>query len=206
MPRKLFDADNNEIEVPTEEEIKALEEKAKKADEPEDKNWKETRGLLSSRSKMKKNMEELGFTVDEEGNVTKKPEEVKQVSQEEINSTAEKAARRVLAARAFEKSLGRVPEKERDEVKKVFEALKGDKDLDEEETEKLFSYSSNAVNPNRAKDMARETYNSGGTSQGPKFDDPDAVSDGAKEMGRHFNIKEEKLKSEEGVSDLILKK
>lgn len=96
MPRKLLDEQGNEVEVPTAEEIKALEDKAASADtlttELEtlkgDRNFKILRGKAEKYDKIREKAEAEGKSVDEEGNIIEQEapmtkEEMKEIARQE---------------------------------------------------------------------------------------------------------------------------
>ena len=95
MPRKLFDAEANEVEVPDETELETLKASAKEAEdlkiklaeaeEAANPNWKEARTKVKKYDALRKN----GVDVDDNGNIVNQKEEI---TMEKVRQEAESAA------------------------------------------------------------------------------------------------------------------
>jgi ribosomal protein S4E len=111
MPRTLTDADGNEYEVPTDEELAELQEKAKKAEElennPEEKNWKEMR---ESKKRLIDALRAQGKNVDDNGNVI----EDNKLSAEDISKITSEQVKESLFESEKERVRAQFPENDRE--------------------------------------------------------------------------------------------
>ncbi len=154
---KLFTESGDEVEVPSEEELKELKVKAEKSGKVDELGkiligLRETLGItdkddlaeavkLSKESanpnwakartamaKMKKFIESTeGTTVDESGEV-KKPDE-QQMTPEEVEKSGRSAARKEIFEQEIESRLSKYPEEKRAVAKKYFEKLTQGEDM-----------------------------------------------------------------------------
>lgn len=168
MPRKLYDADNNEVEVLTDEEIqtqvseaseKAKEEGKKEAEEAfateraeleqaANPNWKE------AREKMKKMGEALkakGVKVTkdfeiEEDTQTPTPEEVQQQAEEAAGA----AARKELVGSHLKRVTSQLNDEQREVFDKYYKKLTTDEDVTLENVDQFVSEAARAAFPDAA--------------------------------------------------------
>ena len=101
MPETIILEDGTEKEIPTQEELTALQDKAKSAEElqteieklksdPQEKNWA---AIRNKNQRLEAALKEQGKNIDEEGNITDAP---KAIDREEILQEAASRSRQVL--------------------------------------------------------------------------------------------------------------
>lgn len=220
MPRTVKDAEGNDIEVPTQEEIDALNAKASSADtlaqekanlekqlqEEANPDFRSMRQGAKKREKLEAEAKKLGYEVMEDGSLVKPND--KPINSDDVASTSEKAARKVLVEDFVENEISGIPENHRQEVQDLYETMIKDKGaLSKAEAAKYLNYAKNAVDPNMAVSRSRQSMSApvGGE---PIFDSGanGGVSEGAKDMARSFGLDAKKLEKGDDVSDLIFSK
>lgn len=142
--RKLFDADGNEIEVPTEEEIKELQDKAEKfkgqedyeklkeklaeyESNPSEKNWKSMRTTVDN---LKKALSEQGknVDVDEQTGEVKLSTEAK-FSQEDFDNRARAIANQALLDAEKSRSFAKYDNEKRQVVEHYYNKLSAGEEM-----------------------------------------------------------------------------
>lgn len=172
MPRKLFDDQGNEVEVPTEDEIKALNDSAtrvadleksvKELEEGAHPDWREVRktkrALEEERDQWKKAAEVAGHKTEPTG-----------VSREDAERIADERAKVALLTNHKESVLRRFGDK-REVVEKAFNKLAAGEELSYDKIEEIAGTAARAVGASRDISDTSRSVSSRGT-QAPDFGD-----------------------------------
>lgn len=140
MPKEITLEDGTTMEVPTEEELQALQNKAKTAEElqaeiekikndPQDKNWAQLRAKTAN---LEKALKEQGKEIDDDGNIveSKAPQFNEDEFIQKATTAAEQAAKAQLLNDYKQRQLNQLPADERDVVDSYFTKLSSGEDLD----------------------------------------------------------------------------
>lgn len=165
MPKKIRLEDGTELEIPSEEELKALEEKAQKASElenkfteaekklqeyennPAEKNWKQFRESSKKREEL---LKEKGIVIKEDGTVEElnKPD---QMTPEEIDRRARNAAMAVSIENRKAEKLSRFKEEDRKVVEYYYNKLASGEEMDLSKVDKFINEATLHLNPEARK-------------------------------------------------------
>lgn len=212
MPEEIILADGTKREVPTEEELKDLQEKAKGSEETskyihklkedlgveegaslteritelkdsENPNWRE---LRTQNKTLKKTLKEKGIEVDDNNQVTKKPEGV---SQEDAQKIAEETTRKTLEKTKRDEALSKFTDEEKKQVEPLLDkamALGGslEENLDLVE-KKLF--------PGRQPDPVHQNFYSRGGGAPRQANSGEQLNETTKEIAGDLGIKQDSL-------------
>lgn len=190
MPQKVYDKDGKEFEVATPEEIKALEEKAKKVEELEkDKdliNWKEFR---AKEKKLKDNLKNYvskeGKTVDEEGNII-----TPVVDENSIQKVAEKTTNDAIFNAEKERLIASYSEEQRKAIKVYFDKFITGEEKNIANLHKFIGDAIRLVAPEDSHPGHRAWGSPAGST--PTFKSNEKASDSAKKMGaENFGMSDE---------------
>jgi len=220
MPKKVELADGTEIEIPTEEEVKASEESAKELEGLKKVN--EAFGLLKTelglgededpieklkelkdsqnpnwpkmRAQMKaanEKLKESGFEMDDEGKITKAGEKV---DVDDIVEKAKEAGKQgveiALAKQMKEKMFGQFTD---EEEKKSVETLFDKLVESGVDPNQSFELAVGQVLPDRKNDIVSEAFNSGsGNGPKPAGEKKEPLSDAAKGLEESLGLNEKK--------------
>lgn len=196
MPRKLLDADGNEVEVPDDTELEALRaDAAKKAEleaeneklknDPEKINWRKARAKLK----------EAGKDFNEEGEVI---ENAKPMTAEEVAQISTQSVNNAVFETEKDKIRLAMPEKDRELFDYYFNKFMTGEEKSITNLMKFSEEAKNNVYPASSPDRMNQAINSRGGQGGIKKDDK--ISDTAKEIGSAMGNSEKDL---EEASDTI---
>lgn len=161
MPKKIRLEDGTELEVPTEEELKALEEKALKAQEmetkvsevenklkeyennPVEKNWKQFR---ESAKKKEELLKEKGIEIKDDGTIVEL-NKAEPLSAEEIDKRARAAAMAVTIENRKLDLLSRYKEEDKKVVEYYFNKLSAGEEMDLAKVDKFVKDAAVFLNP-----------------------------------------------------------
>jgi len=132
MPQTVFNADGEELEVLTPDEVKELQEKAQKVAELEKEielakqeanpNWSAARKKMSA---MEAALKEKGLEINEDGTLRTEPK----IDVNEITAKAESTAKSVLLNSRKSELLSRYDETKRPVIEKYFDKLSSGEEL-----------------------------------------------------------------------------
>jgi hypothetical protein len=171
MPRTLYDADENEIEVLTEEEIaelKALADKAKELESSKGEleakikeieqnvnpNWKEARKVIDN---LKGALKKQGKDIDDDGNIVEKHE----FTPEKIAEIAAKKAQEIIVGQHLKKSLQGYDEEKQKSIRGVFDKLSSGEEVNLDNVDTFFQQAVNTVSPMRPNDPIATAISAG---------------------------------------------
>lgn len=194
MPRKLFDDDGTEFEVPTDEELKGLKEIAEKfkgqeqefvklqteledyKSNPVEKNWKSARKTIDN---LKNALKEQGKEVninEETGEITLKTDN--NLSKEEIIELQRKTTREEIVNAEKRRMFGKYDEEKRKVVEHYLEKLTAGEEVNLDNIGTFFSNAERLAGITPA--PSKPTLN----GQPPVFQDPNAKGFGDTEEGK----------------------
>jgi len=217
MPRQLYDEDSNPIEVPTDEELKANEQKAKEEsvkeyeenlkkelkiegdkkiqdhlkelEEGTNPNWKEVRQTLKRQEQVIAQLKNEGKTIDKDGNIVKADENL---SKDELNKQIEDGVKRTAYKMEKEKMLTSFNGEEQKVVQSYLDRLM----VGQEETILNLTKSlEDAIKlsfPDRSISSTRRAMNAGGRP--PMLDVNKNLSSEQKDLGSKLGLSEEDIK------------
>jgi uncharacterized protein (UPF0218 family) len=187
MPRKLIDEEGNEVEVPTEEESKEAEKKAKEAGVSEyrtgirkdlkiednkgirehmkdletnlNPNWKEVRGKLDRQDKLIEQLKKDGKTVDENGNIIDAPAGM---TSEEVSEQIETGVKKSTFKNEQEKLLSQYGEEDKKVVEDYLTRLMSGKEQSISNLYNTFKEASVLAFPDRKVNPLGDAINRGG--------------------------------------------
>lgn len=221
MPKTLVLEDGSEVEVSTDEELKALQDKAKTADdlskqvdaikaekialeEGVNPNWPEVRKDLKRKDSLEKALKEKGLVYNEDGSISDNPNK-KQVTQDEVDVRATKAATEVIFKNHIDSRLLQFDKDTQAAIKQKYsklsagETLSGISDIEKilGEAIQIVSPKSNPIDPQRR----------GGFHGGvPNFASNNEVTVATREIGNSFGLSEKDYEKTGDVSNLLLSK
>ena len=201
MPEKIVLQDGTEREVPTADEIKALnaqatatsqlqekaqtlEKELKEAQEGQNPNWKEMRQKMAQLESVNKQLTEQGKTIAPDGKIVDQP---KQVSLDEVTKIASEQAQSVLVTAEKDKLFSQNFSKEETEVaERLYQKLATGETLTPAKVAEIVAMVNTVVHPPSSASPAP-------VHGGRPILNQTTTSETAKEIGREFNIKPEEL-------------
>ena len=131
MPQKLYDADGNEFEVATAEELKELQERAEKAEEIEERSKeleelanmhpKDLRAAYENNKKTLKTLESMGKELNDKGEIVDKT--IKPMSAEEIDTRTRETTQKTIIEMEINKNFSSLPIEQQAKAKAYFDKL-----------------------------------------------------------------------------------
>lgn len=192
MPRTIVTEDGNTIEVPTEEELKALQDSAAKAEEfrkkaedleaakskyesdPVEKNWRE---LRAKTERLEAQIKEQGKMVAADGTISDAP---KSLTPEEIEAKARAAARSELVGQQKKNLLSKFDDEKKKVVEHYLDKLTAGEDVSVDNIEKFVQEASLLAEPPKS-GVQRTPFVNG---QPPVFKNADGKSFAETEHGQ----------------------
>jgi len=198
MPRTLTDSEGNEVEVPTEDEMKNLQDKAKgnedlskKLKEQEealesykgDKALQNFKKLRESNDKLKAELKKSGKTINEEtGEIEEEKKEG--LSKEEVESTTKKVVSDTIYEAELEKVLSSYDKDTKEAMKTYVEKLSGDQDKTIDNLYKVVEDAKKIVAPSApAENSIQKGWNKPGSYKPYQHKDENKPSEDTKKMG-----------------------
>lgn len=193
MPRSIVQEDGSQIEIPTEDELKALQTKATQADtfsaeiatlkkqkedmenDPVNKNFSTLRGI---NQKLTEALKKQGKTVLDDGTVT---EEKKVLSEDEIESKMKKIAREEQLATKKREVFARFGEEQRKVVEHYFNKLTAGEEVNSDNIEDYVKEAHFLADPQAVNSKQRHISVNG---QPPRFAPDNSNSFGSTDAGK----------------------
>lgn len=219
-PLKVILEDGTEKEVPTDEELKALQDKANEVDslkkqyedivkekaeleEGVNPNWPQVRKDIKRKENLEKALKDKGLIFGEDGKIIDDPAK-KQVTTDDVDKRATEAATNVLLKNHIETKLLGLDKEVKDAVLLKYEKLSAGENLSSiSDVEKYLKEAMQLVVPaERNVDPQRR----GGIHGGVPVFKKTEITESTRQMGQALGISEKDYEKSADVSDLLLTK